>query len=74
MRVACDVHAWMEGWVIVVDNPYVALTDTHGRFEIGDIPPGEYSLSMWHEQLGEVTKPVIVKTGEASNVDFEIGG
>jgi hypothetical protein len=74
VRVACDVHDWMEGWVIVVDNPYVALTDESGRFEITNVPPGDYSLSLWHEVLGSATKPVTVESGEASTVDFAIGG
>jgi polysaccharide lyase family 4-like protein len=46
----CGFHAYMESWGLVVDNPYYALTDQSGRFEIGDIPPGTYKLFVWHPQ------------------------
>ena len=30
-------------------HPYYAVTDESGRFELTDVPPGEYELVAWHE-------------------------
>jgi hypothetical protein len=48
----CGFHAYMESWGLAVDNPYYALTDAAGRFEIGGIPPGTYQVVVWHPQIG----------------------
>ena len=48
----CGFHAYMESWGLAVDNPYYALTDSTGRFEINDIPPGTYQVTVWHPQIG----------------------
>ena len=74
VRLKCDVHPWMSAYVIVVDNPYVTLSDGNGGFSIGDVPPGEYSLTLWHEVLGKSTKTVTVKPNEKTQIDFPIGG
>jgi plastocyanin len=47
--VQCDAHTHMQGWIVVRDNPYFAVTDDEGRFRIGDIPPGRYKVVAWHE-------------------------
>ena len=42
-------HTWMNGVVIVVRQPYIAITDQHGAFRITDVPPGNYQIVAWHE-------------------------
>ena len=71
--VECAVHGWMQGNVVVVDNPYYAVTDENGRFSITDLPPGKYQLKIWHEYVGELTREVTVtaKTETALNVDLK---
>ncbi|WP_447961984.1 carboxypeptidase-like regulatory domain-containing protein [Nitrospira sp. Ecomares 2.1] len=44
----CGFHPYMFSWGLVVDNPYYGITGGDGKFAIGDIPPGEYTLSAWH--------------------------
>jgi hypothetical protein len=46
----------MLGYVCVVDTPYFALTDDQGRIRIESVPPGEYSVRVWHEHAGRLTK------------------
>ena len=48
VRVLCDAHPHMFAWMIVHDSPYVTVTDAAGAFRIGDIPPGTYTVTMWH--------------------------
>ena len=48
LRLQCDVHVHMNAWAAAFDHPYFAVTDSQGRFEIGGIPPGSYTLVAWH--------------------------
>lgn len=52
VSVRCDVHPWMQAWIGVVDHPYFAVTGADGRFRLPDVPPGTYTLGVWHERLG----------------------
>src|SRR5215475_9405539 len=71
--VECAVHGWMQGDVVVADNPYYAVTDDNGRFSITDLPPGKYQVRIWHEYVGELTSEVTVtaKTETPLNVDLK---
>jgi plastocyanin len=71
--VECAVHGWMQGNVVVVDNPYYAVTDENGKFSITDLPPGNYQVKIWHEYLGELTHDVTITTKTATplNVDLK---
>lgn len=55
----CGFHAYMESWGLAVENPYYAITDQDGRFEIGDIPPGTYKMLVWHPYLGGTKEQTI---------------
>ena len=70
IAVRCDMHTWMKGWIVVVDNPYYSVTGQDGAFKIDKIPPGKYKLSVWHETLGEQSKEFTVKAGEDSKLEF----
>ncbi|GMV48472.1 carboxypeptidase regulatory-like domain-containing protein [Nitrospirales bacterium NOB] len=48
LRLQCDVHVHMNAWAAALEHPYFAVTDAQGRFEIGNIPPGTYTLVAWH--------------------------
>lgn len=45
----CDVHSWMKAYVHVLNHPFFAVTQQDGTFEIRGLPPGEYTVSVWHE-------------------------
>jgi polysaccharide lyase family 4-like protein len=72
VRVECDAHGWMLGWVYVADNPYYAVTAKDGTFTIKDVPPGSYTLVGWQEYAGEVEIPVVVKAKEVMPVTVEL--
>ena len=71
LHLKCDVHNWMNAYVGIVTNPYFAVSNTMGTFEIDRVPPGTYMLEAWHERFGLVSKPVTVKAGAVASVDFD---
>lgn len=71
IKITCDVHSWMQGYVVVADHPYYALTDGAGSFKITGVPAGTYTLQYWHEKLGTQTKSVTVPATGTVNADFE---
>ena len=47
--VRCNVHTYMRSWVMVRSDPHAAVTDKTGRFELPELPPGEWRLRFWRE-------------------------
>ncbi len=68
----CDIHGWMSAWIIVVDHPYHDITSEDGTFTIDDVPPGTYTLEIWHEALGSTRETVTVTGGETTDVRVEL--
>ena len=58
VKVSCDLHGWMEAYIVVTPNSYFAVTGSDGAFEIKDVPPGKYTLRLWHEGLGEDSRKI----------------
>jgi len=56
----CNVHAEMSAYVVVTETPYFAKTDKDGKFVLKDVPPGKYSLKIWHEKAKPATLPIEV--------------
>lgn len=66
----CDVHAWMNAWVGVLDHPFFAVTAVDGRFTLDDLPPGTYTIEAWHEALGTSTEVVTLEAGARQDLTF----
>jgi plastocyanin len=54
--ISCSIHPWMNGYILIKDNPYFAVTDEDGNFEIKDLPTGEWTFRFWQENVGYVQK------------------
>ena len=67
----CDRHDFMENWLYMVKNPYYAISDESGNFEIGQVPPGDYKLVAWHPVLGMKEQRVTVTPDGRLPVDFD---
>ena len=52
LKFKCDVHQWMTGYVWVQNNPYFAVSNDKGEFEIKGVPAGKYEIEAWHERFG----------------------
>jgi Polysaccharide lyase family 4, domain II len=72
IKITCDVHSWMLGWIAVMPNPYFGVTDSNGVTKIENVPPGKYKVQAWHETLGKQEKDVEVKAGQTAKVAFEM--
>ena len=73
LRVDCDLHSWMRGWVMVADHPFYALTNEQGEFVLENVPPGKYTLQVWQESLGRQTQEVVVTDKATTTVSVAIG-
>jgi hypothetical protein len=71
VKLTCDVHSWMLGWVAVTPGP-AAVTDTNGVAKVENVPVGKQTVEVWHETLGKQTKDVDVKAGQTTKVSFEM--
>ena len=70
IRVRCDVHAWMGAWIVVAEHPYVMVTGRDGAFRLEGVPPGRYTIDLWHETLGKQQTEVTVTAGNEAKIDF----
>ncbi|MCQ9205881.1 MAG: hypothetical protein NG737_06185 [Omnitrophica bacterium] len=71
VAILCNVHPEMEAYIIVLQNPYFALTDEAGNYKIKNVPSGTYKIKTWHDRLKSVKKEVTSSTGEII-VDFNL--
>jgi plastocyanin len=72
IKVTCDAHGWMSGWIVVSDHPYVAVTDEKGAFSLKDVPAGTYKVEIWQETLGKSEKTVTVKAKAETKLAVEL--
>ncbi len=69
IKLRCDVHAWMSGWIVAAANPYYVTTDEAGNYSLTGVPAGTYTLKFWHETLGEQSTEVTVGAGGSAKAD-----
>jgi len=71
VRLSCNTHPWMRGWMIVTDEA-AAVTSADGKFRIDNVPPGTYELRVWREALKGAPKKVTVVAGKPALVTFDL--
>lgn len=73
VRVFCDIHSHMSAFILVFAHRYFAVTDQAGNYAISGVPPGTYTLAVWHE--GEVRETKVVTLPDAGgtiDADFVV--
>jgi plastocyanin len=73
LRVDCDLHSWMRGWVMIVEHPFYAVTNDQGEFVLENVPSGKYTLEVWQERLGKVTQELVVANKDTPTVSVVMG-
>lgn len=72
VKVKCEVHPWMAGYIGVLEHPFYAVSGDDGSFSINNLPPGEYVIEAWHEKYGAQTQAVsIAADGDAKELSFQ---
>jgi plastocyanin len=61
-QIRCDVHRFMQGYVVAFDHPYHTVTQTTGEFRLTGLPPGKQQLTVWHATLGTLQREVTIPT------------
>ena len=72
MKVECDAHDFMHGFVFVAKNPYFAKVAEDGSYKIDNVPPGKYTIKVWHGTLKGDKAKVEVAAGGTASADFNI--
>jgi plastocyanin len=73
IRVYCNIHSTMSGFIRVVDTPWFSQPAGDGSFSIAGVPPGEYVLHAWHERaLAEDSVAVTVTAAGADLPDVTL--
>lgn len=74
IEIKCDIHPWMKGYIVVTDATKYAVTDAEGNFRLEGLPPGDYKVSYWHEELGKgKTEAVNVEAGAEAALMHKLG-
>lgn len=71
VALGCNIHDWMEAYVLVVNSNYYAKSGPDGGALIDDVPPGTYRLKLWHpRQTGAPKDRTITITGAPATVSL----
>ena len=70
----CSIHRYMDGVVFVSPTPYTSLVTRDGRYEIKNVPAGEWTLRTWQRRrrFPEKTMPIDVTAEKPTTVDMEL--
>lgn len=69
----CNVHPEMSAYIVVLQNPYFAVSDKEGNYRITNVPAGKYRLKSWHEKTKKRPEKEVVVPAEGSlKIDLEL--
>lgn len=73
VRVFCEIHSHMSAFILVFNHRYFAVTSADGRYQIGRVPPGRYTLVAWNEGAIRESRAVVIPDGGgAIEADFAV--
>jgi len=74
IEIKCDIHPWMNSYLVVTDTPFYAVTAADGSFKIAGLPEGTHKVEYWHEKLGKGKAEIVVKAdGSSEPLEIKLG-
>ena len=70
VKLFCEIHEHMRATILVLDTPHFVKTDATGKYRLANLPPGQYTIKAWLNEKLVLEKPVELKAGETTRVDF----
>jgi hypothetical protein len=70
--VECNIHQEMKGLLLVRDDPYAAISNPAGEFQLQNLPAGTWKFQFWHKKVGYLSmltrdgQPFLERRGEFS--------
>jgi len=68
--VKCNIHPWMHGYFVVLKTSHYAVSKDDGSFSLPDLPPGNYTITAWHEKYGKLTQDLTITGNESKSIKF----
>ena len=72
VKFKCDIHGWMSSYLGVVDHPFFAVTSEDGKFELKNLPPGDFTIEAKHEELPAKSVTVTLADQESKDIEFSL--
>jgi plastocyanin len=72
VRVFCEIHSHMSAFILVFSHRYFAVTGPDGRYQIGRVPAGRYTLNAWNEGAVRESRQIAVPEGGTVEADFTL--
>lgn len=64
--ILCNVHPEMQGYVLVLQNPFFSQPEHGGKFHIAGVPAGDYVVIAWYEGKTKKQNVKVPATGSAT--------
>jgi plastocyanin len=72
VKIFCQLHSHMSAVIMVFDHPYFTRVGENGAFTLSEVPPGRYTLTAWHERIGESDRRLDVEAGRLASAAFAL--
>jgi plastocyanin len=70
IHIKCNIHAWMQGYFVVLRTSHFAVTGEDGQFSLRDFSPGRYTVTAWHETFGTLNQEITFTGSETQTLNF----
>ncbi|MGD0498128.1 MAG: hypothetical protein ABSC23_06805 [Bryobacteraceae bacterium] len=72
VRVFCNIHPTMSAVIVVLKDPWFAVSDATGAFSIPNVPAGEYQMHVFHERATQKILEALERRITAGDRDLTI--